>query len=113
MPRRHADFGKLRRILVLIDGDIASLPIGERRGARGNLNIQHAANDDRVGMTLDDILDLAIDRGQRVPSSGTPEARVIHRAPAKRSAPFRPPLPVNRSAISIWSDVRMLTPKKP
>ena len=33
-------------------------------------------------------------------SSGTPDARVIHSAPAKRSAPFRPPLPVNRSAIS-------------
>jgi hypothetical protein len=46
-------------------------------------------------------------------SSGTPEVRVVHLAPAKRSAPFRPPLPVNRSAISIWSDVKMLMPKKP
>ena len=33
VPHRHADLGKLRRILVLIDGDIAPLPIGQRRGA--------------------------------------------------------------------------------
>src|SRR4051812_45191984 len=46
-------------------------------------------------------------------SNGTPEIRVTHSAPAKRAAPFSPPLPVKRSAMSIWSDARMLTPKKP
>jgi len=33
-------------------------------------------------------------------SSGTPETRVVHRAPAKRSGPFSPSLPANRSATS-------------
>ena len=33
-------------------------------------------------------------------SNGTPVARVAHSAPSNRSAPFRPPLPVKRSAIS-------------
>ena len=34
-------------------------------------------------------------------SSGTPETRLIHSAPAKRSAPFSPPMPENRSAMSM------------
>ena len=57
MPRGHADLGKLRRILVLIDGNIAPLPIGQRGGARGELQVAHTPDDDRMRMALDDILD--------------------------------------------------------
>src|SRR3984885_11248297 len=45
--------------------------------------------------------------------SGTPDTRVVHCAPAKRSAPFSPPLPANRSATSSWSAVSRLIPKNP
>src|SRR3954465_3343357 len=46
-------------------------------------------------------------------SSGTPETDVTHWLPAKRSAPFSPPLPAKRSAMSSWSALRMFTPKAP
>jgi len=52
-------------------------------------------------MPLDDVLDLAVDGGQR--SDQQRHARHPGRPTrsANRSAPLRPPLPANRSAISI------------
>src|ERR1700738_5420200 len=46
-------------------------------------------------------------------SNGTPDTSVIHWAPAKRAAPFRPSLPENRAATSSWSAFTIFTPKKP
>ena len=39
--------------------------------------------------------------------------RVIHCAPAKRSAPFSPPLPAKRSATSSWSACQDVDAEKP
>src|SRR5690349_14498861 len=64
--RRKADIREPTRILVMVDGEILALPIGERSGSRRHLDIQHPADDDGVRMPLDDILDLAVDSGQRI-----------------------------------------------
>src|ERR1700739_571898 len=64
--RRKADLRKLDRILVLVDRNILPLPIGQRRGPRRQPQVQHASDHDGMGMTLDNILDLTIDRSQRV-----------------------------------------------
>ena len=63
--QRQADFREPCRIFVLVDRDIAALPVGQRRGMSRGLDIQHAPDHDGMGVPLDDILDLAIDRRQR------------------------------------------------
>jgi hypothetical protein len=61
---RQADFGELRRIFVLIDCDITALPVGQRRSMSGGLDIERPPDHDGMGVPLDDVLDLAIDRRQ-------------------------------------------------
>ena len=64
-PRGNTDLGEPGYVLILIDRDVLPVPIGERRVARRALDIAYAPDDDAVGVTLDDLLDLAIERGKR------------------------------------------------
>src|SRR5436190_1200962 len=46
----NADFGEFHDVLVAIDADILSLPIGKRRGRRRDDQVADAADDDAVRM---------------------------------------------------------------
>ena len=63
--RRHAHFRQPRDVVVAVDGEIVAVPIGERRAANGHLHIAYTADDDAVGMALDDFFHLEIDRSER------------------------------------------------
>ena len=63
-PRgRQADFRQSGHILVLIDRNIPALPVGQRRRALRGLDVQHAPDHEGMGVPLDDVLGLAVDRG--------------------------------------------------
>jgi hypothetical protein len=49
-------------IFVFVNGHILSLPVRQRRGARGDNEVEDTADCDAVGMSLDDASDLAIRR---------------------------------------------------
>ena len=59
-----ADLGEADDVLVAVDRDIVTMPIGERGTVLRDLEVAHPADHDAVGMALDDILDLAVDRGE-------------------------------------------------
>jgi hypothetical protein len=63
--RGNAYLGKPYGVLVLVDGKVLSLPIGQRSGTRRRHDIKHAANDDGVGIPLDDVVNRTVDRRQR------------------------------------------------
>src|ERR1700689_5037173 len=50
--QRQADFREFRYIFVLVDGDIAALPVGQRGGMAGARDVEHAPDHDGMGVTL-------------------------------------------------------------
>src|SRR5580704_19225378 len=60
-----ADVREPGGVLVPVERNILPLPIGERRAGLGKYEIEYATDHERMGMALDDILDLAVDRRQR------------------------------------------------
>jgi hypothetical protein len=66
-----------------------------------------------MGVPFDDFLDFALDRGQRAGQQRYARGAGGPFGAAKAPGALEPVLAGNRSAISIWSELRILTPKKP
>ena len=65
----EAYFGKFQRVLVAIDRQILSLPLGQRRVARGKRDVEHASDHDGMGIPLDGFFHLAFDCRQCAPTA--------------------------------------------
>src|SRR5947208_6389382 len=64
MPARNANPGETMQVGVVADLEISAVTVHEPGQAMRQFHAEQATDDDRVRMPLDDLLGLALDRGE-------------------------------------------------